>query len=474
MKRVAALITLIVAAVMGVHAQADGVANWRADYYNNIFLTGTPVVRNVDAVSFDWQGDSPAPGINADNFSVRFSARVAFTAGTYRFFARADDEVRVTVDNQIIINTLDNPRIGEVIAADVGLSSGLHDIRVDYRERTGDAFVFVTWQNTTDSDPEPTFPPLTRESAALVDVGPWIVQYYGNDSLSGFPTAIFSTEDVSNNWGEGAPVASVPVDLFSARWTASPTLEGGLYRVSARADDGVRVFVNGDEVIDLWEGRVDQLGTADVNLPQGQHNFVVEYREERVDAYIEFSVASLEEVEVAPPPVQAVKVPSNQPVASNATGTIDAFRLNVRAAPTTDASILVKVERGETHPIVGRNADDSWWQINVDGTVGWVFADFLIPVNTAGVPITSSSSQTLEVTSTGLRLTATGTVNLRSSPSRAGAVLGLLPQGAQADILGRNSTGTWIQVNYNGTIAWVSASFVNLPVSTSEIPLSST
>lgn len=474
MKRVAAVISLIVAAVVGLQARADGVASWRADFYNNIYLTGTPVVRNVSAVSFDWQGDAPVPGIDADNFSVRFSARTVFTAGTYRFFARADDEVRVTVDNQVIIDTLDSARVGEVLVAEVGLSSGIHDIRVDYRERTGDAFVFVTWENSAAGAAEPTFPSLTREAATPVNVGPWIVQYYGNDNLSGFPSAIFSVEDVNNNWGQGSPVASVPIDQFTARWTASPTLDGGLYRVSARADDGVRVFVNGNQVIDLWQGRVDDLGTADVELPQGQQNIVVEYREERIDAYIEFSVASLADVEMAPPPVQAVKKPSNQPVASNATGTIDAFRLNVRAAPTTDASILVKVERGEAYPIVGRNADDSWWQINVNGTVGWVFADFLIPVNTAGVPITSSSSQTLSVTSTGLTLTATGTVNLRSSPSRAGAVLGLLPQGAPADILGRNSTGTWIQVNYNGTIAWVSASFVRLPVATSQIPLSST
>ncbi|MEM6283721.1 MAG: SH3 domain-containing protein, partial [Chloroflexota bacterium] len=171
-------------------------------------------------------------------------------------------------------------------------------------------------------------------------------------------------------------------------------------------------------------------------------------------------------------PVPAVKAPSNPPVNVDARGTVDAFRLNVRAAPVTSAAVVTKIERDETYPIIGRNADDSWWQVDVNGTVGWVFADFLIATNTVGVPVTSTSgAPAAPATTTGLTLTASGTVNLRSIPGRSGAVLGLMPFGASAEIVGRNSTGTWVQVNYNGTVAWVSRGFVNLPVPVEDLPV---
>lgn len=464
------LFYLMVVVLGGAHA--SGEAAWRADFYDNLYLIGNPVTRNVGAISFDWGAGSPAPGISADNFSARFTAAPTFTAGTYRFFARADDEIRVTVDEQIIIDTLDNSRVGDVLSADVALAGGTHIIRVEYRERTGDAYAYVSWENTATNPTSPDFPPTTTTTATDVSLGTWLVQYFPNQDLSGFPSGIFSVNEITEDWGQGSPLVSVPSDNFSARWTTTATLEAGQYRITARADDGVRVFVDGQQIVDRWINAVDQLGTGDITLAGGQHTFVVEYYEDGGNAYIEFNVARLDETQVVPTPVPAVKVPSSPPEQTNATGTVDAYRLNVRAAPNTGAQIVTKIERGETYPIIGRNADDSWWQISVDGTAGWVFADFIIPANTASVPVTSTSGGTQDVTGTGLTLTATATINVRSSPSRAGAVLGLLPRGGQAEIIGRNSTGTWIEVDYNGNIGWVSRSFVELPVPVTDLPVS--
>ena len=247
-------------------------------------------------------------------------------------------------------------------------------------------------------------------------------------------------------------------------------LDGGRYRITARVDDGIRVFVDGERVLDRWDGPVGETFTVERVLDEGEHTFVVEYREARGQAYIEFELARLSETQATPGPV-ATQPGTGSPITTNATGTVDAYRLNVRAAPTTNADIVVKVEDGETYPIVGRNADDSWWQISVDGAVGWVFGDFIVPVNTSNVPVTSQSTSSQQVTTTNLDLTATATVRLRSRPSRRGAVLGLLPFGAQADIVGRNTSGTWVQVSYNGNVGWVSADFVNLPVEIGALPL---
>ena len=54
-------------------------------------------------------------------------------------------------------------------------------------------------------------------------------------------------------------------------------------------------------------------------------------------------------------------------------------RLNVRAGPGTTYPILAKLEVGKSAPIIGRSADDNWWQIAFpsDSERGWVAAEFI-------------------------------------------------------------------------------------------------
>ena len=52
-------------------------------------------------------------------------------------------------------------------------------------------------------------------------------------------------------------------------------------------------------------------------------------------------------------------------------------KVNVRNAPSTrGTTILAKMQRNETARIVGRTANNSWWQVNYNGTVGWVSSTF--------------------------------------------------------------------------------------------------
>lgn len=454
-----------------VHAQT---ANWRGEYFNNIYLLGDAQIVESSAISFDWGTSPPAPGINADNFSVRWTGNAFFNAGTYRFFVRADDEIRLRVDNQIYIDTFGRNQVGAVVSADVNLTTGQHQIQIDYRERTGDAYAFVTWENAANNPQIPTFAPVQRVTTSAINLGGWTAQYYGNNSLSGLPTAILSEIAISQDWGEDSPIASLPADNFSARWTTSPLLDAGVYRFTVRADDGVRLFVDGKLEIDRWVDAEGDIGTIDLDLSAGLHNITVEYYEERGNAYITFTAERVDETTVVPTPIPAAQITggSNLPVETGATATVDAFRLNVRQAPTTSAAVVIKIERGETYPIVGRSQQSDWWQINVNGTIGWVFADFIVATNTGNVPVTGSGGETQNVVLTDFRLTALNTINLRSQPSTRGAVLGLLPQNATAPIVGRNTSGTWIQIQYNDKIAWVSRGFVRLEgVSVDTLPI---
>jgi hypothetical protein len=96
----------------------------------------------------------------------------------------------------------------------------------------------------------------------------WYAEFFSNRSLSGTPVVTRWDSRIDFNWGSGAPAAGVPADDFSARWTRIEHFDGGTYRFHALADDGFRLWVGSNLVIDSW---VDQQGgwiTRDVYLNQ--------------------------------------------------------------------------------------------------------------------------------------------------------------------------------------------------------------
>jgi uncharacterized protein YraI len=129
------------------------------------------------------------------------------------------------------------------------------------------------------------------------------------------------------------------------------------------------------------------------------------------------------------------------------------------------SSILTRINRNETYAIVGRTADNSWYQINVNGVVGWVSGRFVTTQNAGNVPVVSGtgSGQGGGSVTTGLTVTATPyTVNIRQGPGTQFGRIARLPAGRSAQLVGRIASNQWFQVNYNGIIGWVAAEFVVL------------
>jgi hypothetical protein len=80
--------------------------NWQASFYNNITRTA-PIVftEPVDTVDFQWNGQSPAEGVNAASWSVNFiGSFVAPVTGTYTFGVASSDGSAVWVNGVQIIN----------------------------------------------------------------------------------------------------------------------------------------------------------------------------------------------------------------------------------------------------------------------------------------------------------------------------------------------------------------------------------
>jgi glucose/arabinose dehydrogenase len=116
---------------------------YRAQYFTNKTLTGTPVTTRCEAAPLDrYWGSGAAPGTGTDNFSARWVGKISIAAGTYTFWATSDDGMRVWVDGALIVDRWASLGTTPVTRTVTG---GLHTIRVEYWEGTGGAKVRLLW-----------------------------------------------------------------------------------------------------------------------------------------------------------------------------------------------------------------------------------------------------------------------------------------------------------------------------------------
>lgn len=121
----------------------------------------------------------------------------------------------------------------------------------------------------------------------------WKGSYYTNRDLAGAPSLIVPIEVLDYSWGYGSPSPGIPADNFSARFERVFTLNPDSYVITLRVDDGVRVWVNNQLVLDDW--RVGSVRNLYVERQlSGPTPIVVEYFEATelasITFYIELSV----------------------------------------------------------------------------------------------------------------------------------------------------------------------------------------
>jgi hypothetical protein len=269
-------------------------SGWKAEYYANQILSGSPALLRVDStIDFNWKDGAPATGLPADHFSVRWTQTLNFSAGTYRFYTSTDDGVRVWVDNRLVVDAWFNQALPNTRSGDSALNPGAHEIRVEYYEDTKQAAAHMWWERVMPS-PTPEGP-IT---------GGWRGEYYSNRDLAGSPALIRQDPAIEFDWGLGSPASWVPNDYFSARWSRQLSFSPGYYRFSVQSDDGVRVWVDNTLLIDRWYPMAAEPFFVDGIYLSGDHQLKVEYFEQTGYASIRFwfSASTGQSVPAAAPP----------------------------------------------------------------------------------------------------------------------------------------------------------------------------
>lgn len=349
-----------------IEVTAAGEGAWLGEYFDNAALQGAPVVvRRDDTIDFNWGSGSPAPGqIGEDRFSARWTNQLTLPAGRYRFTINVDDGARLWVNNTLLIDAWRMQAL-TTYQAEVDLGGGTVPLRLEYFEDRGGALIELRWARLDAATPEP--------DAVGAPVNVWRGEYYDNVTLDGAPAFVRNDDQLNFDWGAGLPApAQLGNDRFSVRWTRTLSLAPGRYEFTATADDGVRLWVDGQLVINEWAVQSAQAFTALVDVTGGATPVRLEYFENTGAALARLTWVRADGGATAPTGARTARM----------TG---ANFLNVRNGPGVGFNRIAVLARGDVVDLLGRRPGSLWVQIRLnDGRTGWVNSRYL----TSNVPLT--------------------------------------------------------------------------------------
>ena len=284
---------------------SSGPVSWKGEYFSNRNLKGSPTVEQTDLfIDFDWKDGVPVAGVPADDFSVRWTGSGTFDAAVYRFFVLVDDGARLWIDDRLVIDAWQDGSARE-LSAEVGLAKATHALRLEFFDHTRQARIRLRWEKVS----APAF-------------NDWKGEYYSNRDLSGNPALVRNDKSIEFKWENVSPAVGIPADDFSVRWTRKLSFQPGLYRFSARADDGLRVYLDNQLIINEWhDSSGSTLYQAEQNL-SGERTLKVEYYEHagKADVTLTWVQLSPTSTPTATRPATSTPTPTASPT-STATAT---------------------------------------------------------------------------------------------------------------------------------------------------------
>jgi subtilisin family serine protease len=246
-----------------------GGSGLQGEYFGDRNLTILKVTRSDPVVNFDWSYGSPDLSIDSDCFSVRWTGHVEPRASEiYTFYTVSDDGVRLWVNGRLLIDNWTMHAATENSAV-ISLTAGrLYEIQMDFFENAGSARAQLLWSSW--SQGKETIPQCQLYPAAAPSGTGLLARYYEGQDFSTLKQT--QTDGTVNfDWGWSAPGSFIAGDPFSARWSGQvqPRFTER-YTFVTQTDDGVRLWVNGQLIIEDWtlHGVTENRGTITLTADQ--------------------------------------------------------------------------------------------------------------------------------------------------------------------------------------------------------------
>jgi uncharacterized protein YraI len=149
--------------------------------------------------------------------------------------------------------------------------------------------------------------------------------------------------------------------------------------------------------------------------------------------------------------------------------------VNLRAAPSTEAELMLQVPAGEVLSVLGRNTLGDWYHVRLDtGETGWMLAELLIQnVGTVQIIYEATPLPPQRYGELGRigRVLAPAGVNLRQAPDVGFPTITTLPDGTQVVIIARSPYSPWVKVEVNGITGWLALVTLDTQVVVDALPV---
>jgi YVTN family beta-propeller protein len=195
-----------------------------------------------------------------------------------------------------------------------------------------------------------------------------LAQYFNNTTVSG-NVAWQTTQAVNFAWGAGAPAAGLPADNFSVRWSGSiEAVSSGATQIQTVSDDGVRVWINNQLVIDNWTAHAPTTNTAAVNMVAGQrYAVVVEYFEQGGGATMQLNWQPAGATAFVPVPADRLYpgvAPSTTNLAQGKAASQSSTYETAAAGRAVDGNLNGTYSAGSVNHTAS-TAPQDWWQVDL-------------------------------------------------------------------------------------------------------------
>ena len=128
------------------HTATEGL---KVEFFNNKDLSGAPVYISIDSnLNPYWHNLSPAPGINPESFSARWSGYISVPiSGVYEMDFRADDYGRMYIDNKLFIDHWNEEWQNRGERKSIRLEAGKKlPFRLEFSKLAANAGIWLKWR----------------------------------------------------------------------------------------------------------------------------------------------------------------------------------------------------------------------------------------------------------------------------------------------------------------------------------------
>ncbi|MBM7713367.1 mannosyl-glycoprotein endo-beta-N-acetylglucosaminidase [Bacillus thermophilus] len=128
--------------------------------------------------------------------------------------------------------------------------------------------------------------------------------------------------------------------------------------------------------------------------------------------------------------------------------------LNLRSTASTRGSVIGKLSRGTQVSVISES--NGWAKVTANGRTGYVSSQYLSSQSGSATPSPSAPGK---VTTKYVSVNAGSNLNLRSTASTRGSVIGKLSRGTQVSVL--SESNGWAKVTANGKTGYVSSQYLS-------------